>query len=47
MRFTSFYAGSTVCAPSRASLMTGFHTGHTSVRGNKEVKPMGQHPPRR
>src|SRR3546814_17926775 len=30
MRFTQFYAGSTVCAPSRASLMTGQHTGHRS-----------------
>jgi arylsulfatase A-like enzyme len=36
-RFTGFYAGSTVCAPSRASLMTGRHTGHVSVRGNGEV----------
>ncbi len=37
MRFTDFYAGSTVCAPSRATLMTGQHTGHTYVRGNGEV----------
>lgn len=37
MRFTNFYAGSTVCAPSRASLMTGQHTGHTGIRGNGEV----------
>lgn len=37
VRFTDFYAGSTVCAPSRASLMTGQHTGHLSVRGNGEV----------
>lgn len=37
MRFTDFYAGSTVCAPSRASLMTGQHTGHIFVRGNGEV----------
>ena len=36
MRFTSAYAGSPVSAPSRASLMTGQHTGHTHVRGNKE-----------
>ena len=36
MRFTQAYAGSPVSAPSRASLMTGQHTGHTSVRGNKE-----------
>ncbi len=34
MRFTQCYAGSTVCAPSRSSLMTGQHTGHTRVRGN-------------
>jgi len=33
-RFTQFYAGSTVCAPSRAVLMTGKHMGHVSVRGN-------------
>jgi arylsulfatase A-like enzyme len=37
MRFTSFYAGSTVCAPSRASLMTGQHTGQTYIRGNGEL----------
>lgn len=34
VRFTQFYAGSTVCAPSRSVLMTGQHTGHTRVRGN-------------
>ena len=39
MRFTRHYAGSTVCAPSRCSLMTGLHTGHTFIRGNKAVKP--------
>ncbi len=44
MRFTSFYAGTSVCAPSRSSLMTGQHTGHTYVRGNKEVQPEGQEP---
>src|SRR5262245_6652047 len=33
-RFTSFYAGCTVCAPSRCSLMTGRHTGHATIRGN-------------
>ena len=39
MLFTQHYAGSTVCAPSRAALLTGKHTGHTSVRGNS---PEGQ-----
>ena len=34
MRFTDFYSGSTVCAPSRCALMTGLHTGHAFVRGN-------------
>jgi arylsulfatase A-like enzyme len=34
LRFTQFYAGSTVCAPSRSVLMTGRHLGHTTVRGN-------------
>ena len=34
IRFTQFYAGSTVCAPSRSVLMTGQHMGHTHVRGN-------------
>jgi len=34
LRFISYYAGSTVCAPSRSALMTGLHTGHTWVRGN-------------
>ncbi len=37
LRFTQCYAGSTVCAPSRSCLMTGQHTGHTWVRGNKRV----------
>ncbi|MHC4156540.1 MAG: sulfatase-like hydrolase/transferase, partial [Planctomycetota bacterium] len=34
MRFTQAYAGSTVCAPSRCSLMTGMHNGHNRVRDN-------------
>ena len=34
IRFTNYYAGTTVCAPSRGSLMTGLHTGHSWVRGN-------------
>lgn len=44
MQFTQFYAGTSVCAPSRSSLLTGQHTGHTYIRGNKEVKPEGQEP---
>ncbi len=42
--FTQHYSGSTVCAPSRSALLTGLHTGHTFMRGNKEVKPEGQYP---
>lgn len=37
IRFTDFYAGSTVCAPSRASLLTGLHTGHVRIRGNARI----------
>ena len=36
MLFTQAYAGSPVSAPSRASLMTGQHTGHCAIRGNRE-----------
>ncbi len=43
MRFTQYYAGSTVCAPSRASLMTGMHTGHGWIRGNGAL-PEGDTP---
>lgn len=39
MRFTQAYAGSPVSAPSRATLMTGQHSGHTHVRGNREYWP--------
>jgi len=44
MVFTQHYSGSTVCAPSRSTLLTGQHTGHTPIRGNKEVQPEGQWP---
>lgn len=44
IRFTDYYAGSAVCAPSRCMLMTGKHAGHAFVRDNREVKPEGQHP---
>lgn len=43
MLFTQHYAGSTVCAPSRSALMTGLHTGHTYVRGNRGMQG-GQFP---
>ena len=38
IQFMQAYAGSPVSAPSRASLMTGQHTGHCAVRGNKEYR---------
>ena len=38
MKFTQHYAGSTVCAPSRACMLTGFHTGHIYVRGNGDYQ---------
>jgi arylsulfatase A len=41
IRFTNHYAGSSVCAPSRAALMTGRHSGRSYVRGNYEVGPHG------
>ncbi len=44
MLFTQHYSGSTVCAPSRSALLTGLHTGHTTIRGNKEIQPEGQEP---
>jgi arylsulfatase A-like enzyme len=44
MRFTQAYAGATVCAPSRCSLMTGRHNGHAAIRGNREIQPEGQVP---
>ncbi len=37
MRFTDFYAGTSVCSPSRAILMTGKHAGHSTIRGNSGV----------
>lgn len=42
MRFTNFYAGNTVCAPSRCVLMTGQHMGHTHVRGNAGGEDMSK-----
>jgi arylsulfatase len=46
MRFTQFYCGGSVCAPSRCTLMTGRHLGHATVRDNMERGKglEGQHP---
>ena len=44
MRFTQAYCGTSVCAPSRTSLMIGRHMGHSPIRGNREVQPEGQKP---
>ena len=44
LRFTDAYAGSTVCAPSRCSLMTGLHTGHSQIRTNTSTGREGQQP---
>ncbi|MFI3305091.1 MAG: arylsulfatase [Rikenellaceae bacterium] len=38
VQFMQHYAGCTVSAPSRCSLITGKHTGHTHVRGNRGYK---------
>jgi arylsulfatase len=45
MRFTDFYCGCSVCAPSRCTLMTGKHLGHATVRDNMPRGPglEGQH----
>jgi len=40
MRFTQAYSGCCVCAPARSTLMTGYHTGHTTVRGNSGGIPI-------
>src|ERR1043165_1810119 len=44
IRYTDFYAGGAVCAPSRSVLMTGLHTGHTSVRANAGTIPLRANP---
>ena len=45
VKFTQGYCGTTVCAPSRTSLMTGLHSGHAPVRANWEIaKGEGQYP---
>jgi len=44
MQCNQFYSGSAVCAPARASFMTGLHQGNAAVRGNVSYKPEGQTP---
>jgi len=43
-RFTQAYCGTTVCAPSRTSLITGRDTGHSPIRANREIGVEGQMP---
>lgn len=49
-RFTQHYSGAPVCAPSRCVLLTGKHSGHAEIRGNRQAKVSfsqfgeGQHP---
>jgi len=43
-KFTQGYCGTSVCAPSRTSLMLGQHTGHSPIRANRELKVEGQLP---
>jgi arylsulfatase A-like enzyme len=38
-RYTQAYCGTSVCAPSRASLITGLHSGHCPIRANWEIAP--------
>jgi len=44
IKFTDHYAGTSVCAPSRAVLMTGLHMGNVPIRGNRQYAPHGQVP---
>ncbi|MEY4385119.1 MAG: hypothetical protein RLY20_402 [Verrucomicrobiota bacterium] len=44
LRTTQAYCGTTVCAPSRTSLLTGLHMGHAPIRANREIQPEGQMP---
>ena len=43
-RFNQAYCGTSVCAPSRSSVMTGLHMGHCPIRANREIQPEGQMP---
>ena len=43
-RYLQAYCGTSVCAPSRSSLITGLHSGHCPIRANREIQPEGQMP---
>lgn len=43
-RATNFDSAAPVCAPSRATMLTGLHAGHCSIRDNRELGPEGQQP---
>jgi len=43
-RYLQAYCGTSVCAPSRSSLITGLHSGHCPIRANREIYPEGQMP---
>ena len=45
MRLTRYYTASPVCAPSRCAVLTGLHTGHGTIRGNREVPGTRWHDP--
>lgn len=44
IKFNQCYSGTTVSAPSRCCLVTGVHSGHATIRGNKRMQPEGQFP---
>lgn len=45
MRFTNAYAGAPVCGPTRCTLLTGLHSGHTSMRSNNGFAPIRKDEP--
>lgn len=45
LRFTQALAGSSLCAPTRATLLTGKHAGHASVRSNGGGTPLREGEP--
>jgi arylsulfatase A-like enzyme len=45
MRFTNAYAGAPVCGPTRCVLLTGLHSGHTSMRANSGSAPIREDEP--